>query len=151
MLVLTSSSQQPFWIVRLLVGIGWLSCFPAPNCLIILHIFILKQVYRHWTSSPKLLVFSLCHWWNLTEKVRGCAFVRAIIQSFGCCYVSEALLWVSSGLGGIIQDFPGWYPTREWLRPEICSRISTIPSQCLLVSLQKHNRRKQVTQCLVKS
>lgn len=49
---------------------------------------------------------------------------------------------------GFNSIFSGWWSTREWLRPEICCRISTLLSQCHLVSLWKHNQRNQVTSCL---
>lgn len=64
-----------------------------------------------------------------------------------CLCVSDALTVTIFRCGGFNSTFSGWCTTREWLRPEICCRISTLCSQCRLASLWKHYQRNRVTMC----
>lgn len=64
-----------------------------------------------------------------------------------CLRVSDALTVSIFRCGGFNSTFSGWCSTREWLKPEICCRISTLCSQCHPASLWKHYQRNQVTMC----
>lgn len=65
-----------------------------------------------------------------------------------CLCVSNALSVKIFRCGGFNSTFSSWCSIREWLRPELCCRISTLCSQWHLVSLWKHYQRNQVTMCL---
>lgn len=122
------------------------------NCLIMLWLLLLEQGYWYRRNSQKLLPFSVSQWWESARKVQ-CLDVDLSKSSFSfcaniCLCVSDALTVNIFRYGGFYSTFSGWCSTRKWLRPEICCRISTLCSQCHLVSLWKHYQRNQVTMCL---
>lgn len=116
-------------------------------------LLIFEQRYQHRRNSPKLLLFSMSQWWEVllgkfSVWIWICPSPHSVSVPTFVCVFQMHWVWKSSGVGGFNSTFSSWCSIREWLRPELCCRISTLCSQWHLVSLWKHYQRNQVTMCL---